>query len=94
VERKHFDLDRVGRGLQAHGHDAKLIPTQFVRAFVKSNKSDFLDAEAIAEAVDRQNMASAPPSETHPEDTPWCQLAENGDFGNYDLPSNSNLPQT
>ena len=28
---------------------------------MKSNKSDFLDAEAIAEAVDRQNMASTPP---------------------------------
>ena len=34
----------------------KLIPAQFVKPFVKSNKNDFLDAEAIAEAVDRQNM--------------------------------------
>jgi len=32
------------------------IPAQFVKPLVKSNKNDFLDAEAIAEAVDRQNM--------------------------------------
>jgi transposase len=38
----------------------KLIPAQFVRPFVKSNKNDFLDAEAIAEAVDRQNMRFVP----------------------------------
>jgi len=31
-----------------------------VKPFVKSNKNDFLDAEAIAEAVDRQNMRFAP----------------------------------
>ena len=42
------------------GHDVKLIPAQFVRPFVKSNKNDFLDAEAIAEAVDRQNMRFVP----------------------------------
>ncbi len=37
----------------------KLIPAQFVKPFVKSNKNDFIDAEAIAEAVDRQNMRFA-----------------------------------
>jgi transposase len=37
----------------------KLIPAQFVKPLVKSNKNDFLDAEAIAEAVDRQNMRFA-----------------------------------
>jgi transposase len=36
------------------------IPAQFVKPFVKSNKNDFLDAEAIAEAVDRQNMRFVP----------------------------------
>jgi transposase len=46
----------LGRALREQGHDVKLIPAQFVRPFVKSNKNDFLDAEAIAEAVDRQNM--------------------------------------
>ena len=31
-----------------------------MKPFVKSNKNDFLDAEAIAEAVDRQNMRFVP----------------------------------
>ncbi len=38
----------------------KLIPAQFVKPFVKSNKNDLLDAEAIAEAVDRQNIRFVP----------------------------------
>ncbi|RZU29648.1 IS110 family transposase [Edaphobacter modestus] len=46
----------LGRALRAQGHDVKLIPAQFVKPFVKSNKNDFIDAEAIAEAVGRQNM--------------------------------------
>ena len=50
----------LGRMLRAQGHDVKLIPAQFVKPFVKSNKNDFLDAEAIAEAVDRQNMRFVP----------------------------------
>ncbi len=41
-------------GRVEQGHDVKLIPAQFVKPFVKSNKNDFLDAEAIAEAVDRK----------------------------------------
>jgi hypothetical protein len=35
----------------------RLIPAQFVKPFVKSNKNDFVDAEAIAEAVERKNMS-------------------------------------
>jgi transposase len=50
----------LGRVLREQGHDVKLIPAQFVKPFVKSNKNDFLDAEAIAEAVDRQNMWLVP----------------------------------
>jgi Transposase len=50
----------LGRALRAQGHDVKLIPAQFVKPFVKSNKNDFLDAEAIAEAVDRDNMRFVP----------------------------------
>ena len=50
----------LGRTLRAQGHDVRLIPAQFVKPFVKSNKNDFLDAEAIAEAVDRQNMRFVP----------------------------------
>jgi transposase len=50
----------LSRTLREQGHDVRLIPAQFVRPFVKSNKNDFLDAEAIAEAVDRQNMRFVP----------------------------------
>jgi transposase len=50
----------LGRTLRQQGHDAKLIPAQFVKPFVKSNKNDFIDAEAIAEAVDRENMRFVP----------------------------------
>ena len=35
-------------------------PGQFVKPFVKSNKNDFVDAEAIAEAVERKNMRFVP----------------------------------
>jgi transposase len=50
----------LGWVLRQQGHNVKLIPAQFVKPFVKSNKNDFLDAEAIAEAVDRQNMRFVP----------------------------------
>lgn len=49
----------LARKLIALGHDARLIPAQFVKPFVKSNKSDALDAEAIAEAVARPTMRFA-----------------------------------
>ena len=50
----------LGRALRKQGHDVRLIPGQFVKPFVKSNKNDFVDAEAIAEAVDRKNMRFVP----------------------------------
>jgi transposase len=45
-----------GRKLMELGHEVKLIPPQFVKPFVKSNKNDRADAEAIAEAAMRANM--------------------------------------
>ena len=50
----------LGATLRDQGHDVRLIPAQFVKPFLKSNKNDFLDAEAIAEAVARQNMRFVP----------------------------------
>lgn len=44
------------RELAALGHEVKLIPPQFVKPYVKSNKNDANDAEAICEAVSRPNM--------------------------------------
>jgi len=46
----------VGTVLREQGHEVRLIPAQFVKPYRKSNKNDFLDAEAIAEAVTKQNM--------------------------------------
>lgn len=50
----------LGAALREQGHDVRLMPAQFVKPFVKSNKNDFRDAEAIAEAVTRQNMRFVP----------------------------------
>jgi len=46
----------LARKLTALGHNAKIIPAKFVKPYVKSNKSDTIDAEAIAEAVTRPTM--------------------------------------
>ena len=44
------------RKLQGLGHTVKLMAPQFVKPFVKTNKNDAADAEAICEAVARPNM--------------------------------------
>src|SRR6516165_9020902 len=46
----------LSRRLKAFGHDAKLMPAKYVKAFLEGNKNDFRDAEAIAEAVQRPTM--------------------------------------
>lgn len=42
------------------GHTVKLMAPQFVKPYVKSNKNDAADAEAICEAVSRPNMRFVP----------------------------------
>lgn len=49
-----------GRRCQAHGHVPRLISGKFVKPFVKSNKNDVADAEAIAEAAQRATMRFVP----------------------------------
>jgi transposase len=44
------------RALQAKGLTVRLIAPQFVKPYVKSNKTDANDAEAICEAMSRPNM--------------------------------------
>jgi len=44
------------RELQSRGYTVRLIPPQFVKPYVKSNKNDAKDAEAICEAMSRPNM--------------------------------------
>ena len=48
------------RELQALGHEVRLIPPQYVKPFVKTNKTDAADAEAICEAVVRPTMRFVP----------------------------------
>ncbi len=50
----------LARVLTAQGHEVKLMPAEYVRPFVKSNKNDYVDAEAIAEAVQRPTMRFVP----------------------------------
>lgn len=45
-----------GRKFKAMGHDVRLMNPQFVKPYVKSNKNDSQDAEAICEAVQRPSM--------------------------------------
>jgi transposase len=48
------------RLLRNIGHDVRLLPAQYVRPYVKTNKSDAADAEAICEAVTRPTMRFVP----------------------------------
>ena len=50
----------LARALLKQGHEVKLMPAEYVRPFVKSNKNDYVDAEAIAEAVQRPTMRFVP----------------------------------
>ncbi|EPN0481335.1 IS110 family transposase [Escherichia coli] len=51
----------MARCISDFGHETKLISPQFVRPFVKSNKNDFVDAEAICEAASRPSMRFVQP---------------------------------
>lgn len=44
------------REFQKLGHTVRLMSPQFVKPYVKSNKNDVVDAEAICEAVQRPSM--------------------------------------
>ena len=48
------------RKIQAMGHTVRLMAPQFVKPYVKTNKNDAADAEAICEAVARPNMRFVP----------------------------------
>jgi transposase len=49
-----------GRTFVDFGHTLRIIPAQFVKPYLKSNKNDFNDAEAIAEAASRATMRCVP----------------------------------
>ena len=46
----------LARKLIDLGHDARIMAAQFVKPYLKANKNDMNDAEAIAEAVQRPTM--------------------------------------
>jgi transposase len=49
-----------GRELRNLGHDARLMPPSYVKAYVKRQKNDAADAEAICEAAKRPSMRFVP----------------------------------
>ena len=55
-----MDRTFLGRALREQGHEVRLMPAQYVKPYVQTNKSDYLDAEAIAEAVQRPRMRFVP----------------------------------
>ena len=50
----------LARALREQGHQVRLMPAQYVKPYVQTNKSDHIDAEAIAEAVQRPRMRFVP----------------------------------
>ncbi|WP_428437385.1 IS110 family transposase [Photobacterium frigidiphilum] len=56
------------RVFQRSGHTVKLISPQFVKPFVKTNKNDANDAEAITEAASRPSMHFVPIKQVEQQD--------------------------
>ena len=56
------------RRFREHGHEVKLMAPQFVKPYVKANKNDMRDAEAIAEAVTRPTRRFVPTKEVAQQD--------------------------
>lgn len=56
------------RELQKRGYHVRLIAAQFVKPYVKSNKNDRVDAEAICEAMSRPNMRFVAPKTVAQQD--------------------------
>lgn len=84
------------RKLEGYGHTVKLMAPQFVKPYVKTNKNDMADAEAICEAVSRPNMLKAGTAQGnqirgllsefgthHPTRDSLDHEADTGDFGGW-----------
>ncbi|MFH1018205.1 MAG: IS110 family transposase [Pseudomonadota bacterium] len=56
------------RELAGLGHEVRLMPGQYVKAYVKTNKNDQADAEAISEAVMRPTMRFVRPKTVEQQD--------------------------
>ena len=53
----------LGRLLRGMGHEVRLMPPEYVRPYVKAQKNDDRDAEAIAEAATRPTMRFVEPKD-------------------------------
>ena len=62
------------RELQALGHTVRLMPPAYVKPYVKRQKNDMADAEAICEAVTRANMRFVP-TRRPSNKAGWCSIA-------------------
>ena len=60
LDKKGGGAHFLGRSLRDQGHDVRLMPAQYIKPYVKTNKNDYIDAEAIAEAVGRPRMRFVP----------------------------------
>jgi transposase len=69
------------RKLMEFGHTVKLIAPQFVKPYVKTNKNDAADAEAICEAVGRPNMRFVPIKNTEQQALLGLHRARQGFVG-------------
>ena len=58
------------RELQALGHTVRLMPPAYVKPYVKRQKNDMADAEAICEAVTRANMRFVPDEDDRAAELP------------------------
>ena len=75
------------REIEALGHQVRLMPPRYVKPYVKRNKNDMADAEAICEAVTRPTMrfveiktaGSAISPDAAPDPSPVCPSADNAD---------------
>lgn len=70
-------------------HTVKIMQAKFIKPYVKSNKNDFLDAEAICEAVGRPNMRFVPIKEVWQQDIQPLHRIRQRLIGNKTALSNS-----
>ena len=66
------------RELQVRGYLVKLIAAQFVKPYVKSNKNDRVDAEAICEAMSRPTMRFVAPKTVQQHDAQAAHRVRSG----------------
>jgi transposase len=75
--RSHF----LGRALRERGHEVRLMLAQYVKPYVKTNKNDYIDAEAIAEAWVGRGCVSCPSKVMSSWICSLCTVRGNAGYG-------------